>query len=436
MNKKNVLVIDSGARGHVLAELLTSSPSVDRVRCYPGNGGTDQFCEPIKSTVKLDNPHGLLDIASMFNIDLTVVGPELPAVHGVADAFKDAKKLIICPNKTAAQLEDSKIYAKLFMVRHGIPTADFDVYYCEEDVWRFAVERNWKCVIKANGLCGGKGAYVCTTKEEVKAVIAELFGTKVHGAAGEKGVVEDLLLGVETSFFILADGKTFVECGTAGDHKRAFDHDQGPNTGGMGAFWPCPYTDEAMRQKILGKIVDRTIAGMLEEGRPFTGFLYVGVMLTADGPKVLEYNVRFGDPEAQVVIPSIDTDKIDSYELLKAAATGNLGKIEIPWRAGVRVGVVLATGNYPGKERGGFKAKITGPIRMGEAREDVLVYHAATVEENGEFFATPGRVLTVSAPGSNYENAIDRAYRVVNQIEFEGMRCRSDIGKRAMLIAS
>ncbi|MBX4187048.1 MAG: phosphoribosylamine--glycine ligase [Candidatus Doudnabacteria bacterium] len=435
MRKKNVLVIGGGAREQVLVEFLAASPNVNRVWCYPGNAGTDQICEPIKSTIKLDDPEGLLTIASSFNADLTVVGPELPAIVGTADWFQKAQHAILCPSARAARLEGSKIFAKQFMKRHGIPTAPFDVYYSPEDIRRAALTRNWKSVIKADGLCGGKGVYVCQNIEDVENAIDQLFTKSVHGAAGSSGVVEDLLTGVETSFFASSDGLNFAEFGTGGDHKRVYDGDKGPNTGGMGAFWPCPYVDhdEATKRKILWDIVGPTIGGMFREKNPFRGFLYVGLMLTADGPKVLEYNVRFGDPEAQVVIPSIDTSQIDSYELLLASATGHLLRhLQIPWHSGARVGVVMTSGNYPGKELPGFKAQIEGPIRIGEAGPDVNVYHAATVREGEIFWATPGRVMTVSARGESYEQAIERAYKTVSSIHFSRKRYRSDIGARAV----
>jgi phosphoribosylamine---glycine ligase len=428
---KNAMVIGGGGREHTFVDALKASSQVERVDCYHGNGGTSQICDQIEATIKLDNPRGLLGLATFFKADLTVIGPELPAIHGVADVFAEAGKAIVCPSMAASKLEGSKIAAKRFMKRHHIPTARSDEYYTADDIRRAAEIRDWRCVVKADGLCGGKGVYVCHNITDVERAIKDLILDHIYDHNGTSGVVEDLLDGPESSHFTLADGKTYVECGTAGDYKRAYNNDEGPNTGGMGAHYPSPYIsrDEKLHQRIVAEIVQRTFDGLAEDGIPYQGFLYFGLMLTRDGPKLLEYNVRFGDPEAQVVIPMIKTDM---YDLLFAAATGGLSGVKIDWHFGARIGVVATTNNYPRAEVKGHKALIEGPIRSTDGGDYVKVYHGATVLEDGHFWATQGRVLTISALGSSYQPAMEKAYQWMKLIHFSGMRYRADIGIRAM----
>ncbi len=435
MKQKDIMGFGGGGREHALVSLLQASPQVGRVWCYPGNGGTDMSGETIKASRKLDDPVGLYRLADSMHADFAFVGPELPAVSGIADLFAAQGKPILCPSRDAAKLEGCKIFAKRFMKKYEIPTAEFMEYYSAEDIRSAAKKFAWRCAVKADGLCGGKGVYVCTTSEEVEAAIVDLLEERKYGTAGESGVVEDLLPGIETSSFWLADGTIAIDCGTAGDHKRAFDDDKGPNTGGMGAFWPCPYvTKDKALQSLLYDIAQRTVLGMRKEGSPFRGFLYLGLMLTQAGPQVLEYNVRFGDPEAQVVIPSIDTNLTDPYELLYMAATGSFQPDQrIHWRPGTRVGVVLVSNSYPGKEPDGWRTEIhwNGPFADG-----VHIYHGATVYEGHKHYATSGRVLTVSAPGATYQQAIDLAYATAKRISFHGMRYRTDIGMRAVAVAA
>ncbi len=430
MRNKTALVIGSSEREHSFAKLLASSKQVDRVWVYPGNAGTDQFGEPIKANFELNDPEGLLTIAEMFDVDLTIVGPEVPAVCGTADVFQKAGRLILCPNKTAAQLEGSKVWAKYFMERHGIPTAKFMVATTADFALKVARAMHFECVIKADGLCDGKGVYVCHSEVEVRNAISDLMEKRIFGNAGDKVVIEEVLVGVESSYFILVHRRIFVKMRTAGDHKAALDGDKGPNTGGIGAFYPCPFVNgnPTLEDGIIRDIVEPTIQGMADEDIPYVGFLYIGLMLTTDGPKVVEFNVRFGNPEAQVILPMLEDD---AFELFQAGATGDLTGGQTHWLPGVQVGVTLLSGNYPEKEGIGFKAKITGPVWHDDWTATQRVYHGSTFFQNNELFTSGGRALTAVGRGDNYGAAIENAYDLVKKIHFPTMRYRRDIGRRA-----
>lgn len=422
-----VLVIGSGAREHALAARFAAEPGVDAVICAPGNPGIARVARtvPIDST-DLDAVSALADRE---RVDLTVVGPELPLSRGVADRFAADGRLLFGPTAAAARLESSKAFAKDFMARHGVPTARFRVCGAAADALA-AVRRGefgFPVVLKADGLAAGKGVVIAEDLRAAEAAIGDAMGARKFGAAGDRLVVEECLRGPEVSFFAISDGTRAVTLGTAQDHKRIFDEDRGPNTGGMGAFAPSPLVDAALERRVRREIVDPVIAGMAAEGTPFRGFLYAGLMLTADGPKVIEFNVRLGDPEAQVVLPLVAEPLLP---ILAAAARGRLSQPSIALGAERLVGVVLASRGYPESSESG--RAIEG-LDAAEAIPGVTVYHAGTAARDGAVVTAGGRVLTVVGRGRDYAEAIARAYAGVMQISFDGLQFRKDIGRKALL---
>jgi phosphoribosylamine---glycine ligase len=421
-----ILIAGAGGREHALAWRLSRDPGVEVVVCAPGNPGIAAVAR--LAAIDPADPAALLALAERERIDLTVVGPELPLDRGVVDRFRAAGRRIFGPPRAAAQLECSKVFAKGFMARHGIPTARYRV--CESSAEARAVvasgEFGLPLVLKADGLAAGKGVVVAATAADAERAIHAAMDERQFGAAGARLVVEECLTGPEVSFFALCDGTRAVPIATAQDHKRIFDNDEGPNTGGMGAFSPSPLIDAATEGRILREIVEPVLAGMRAEGTEYCGFLYCGLMMTCAGPKVIEYNVRFGDPEAQAVLPLVDGALAPA---LAAAADGHLGAHRITLRPRVSVGVVLAAAGYPGTVRSG--AAISGLDRAA-ALEDVMVFHAGTSERDGRIVASGGRVLTVVATAPEYRAAIDRAYEAVSLISFDGMQYRRDIGAKAL----
>ena len=421
-----LLVIGSGGREHALVRTLARTSGVS-VTCVPGNAGiaADARVLAIESGA-IDE---LSSLADRERFDLTVVGPELPLDLGVVDRFRARGHRIVGPSRAAAQLECSKAFAKAFMTRHGIPTARFRV--CDSAAEAQSViargELGLPIVIKADGLAAGKGVVVAADTAEADAAIRAVMEERQFGQAGARVVIEECLSGPEVSFFVLCDGRKAIPLGSAQDHKRVFDEDRGPNTGGMGAFAPSPLMDAALQARVMREIVGPVVDGMHAEGHEYRGFLYVGLMLTCDGPKVIEFNVRFGDPEAQVVLPLLD---LDLPALLAAAAAGDLGTHAVASGAtgDVAVGVVLASGGYPGSVKTGV------PIRGIEAAAripGVDVFHAATARQGDELVTAGGRVLTVVGRAPTFDRAIALAYEGVAQISFEGMHYRRDIGLKA-----
>jgi phosphoribosylamine--glycine ligase len=421
-----LLVIGSGAREHALAVRLANDPGVDVIVCAPGNPGMTAVAHTI--AVDASRPDDLLSLAERERIDLTIVGPELPLSVGVVDRFVSEGRAIVGPTAAAAQLETSKAFAKAFMARHDVPTARFRT--CDTaDAALAAVgsgEFGFPVVLKADGLAAGKGVVIAADRGEAERAILAAMTERRFGAAGTRLVVEECLSGPEVSFFALSDGERAMPLGTAQDHKRIFDDDRGPNTGGMGAFAPSPLMDAALHERVMRGIVTPVIAGMAAEGHPFGGFLYVGLIITADGPKVIEFNVRLGDPEAQVILPLIDEPLTP---LLAAVAAGALPARTC--RIGPRkaVGVVLASRGYPESAESGQ------PIRGVSDAEaiGVRVYHAGTALKDGVLVTAGGRVLTIVADAASYEAAIERAYSGVEKISFDGMQYRRDIGRKALL---
>jgi phosphoribosylamine--glycine ligase len=421
-----VLVVGSGGREHALVARLAADPGVEAVVCAPGNPGIARIAAI--APVDVSNPDALLAIAGRERIDLTVVGPELPLDRGVVNRFQAAGRRIFGPSRLAAQLECSKAFAKDFMARHGVPTARYRVCTDAGTARRVIAsgEFGLPVVVKADGLAAGKGVVVAATTAEADDAIRAAMEEQQFGDAGASLVIEECLTGPEVSFFAICDGTRAMPLTSAQDHKRIFDGDRGPNTGGMGAFAPSPLVDEAMRSRIMREIVTPVVEGMRAEGVEYRGFLYAGLMMTCDGPKVIEFNVRFGDPEAQVVMPLMSGEIAPQ---LAAAAEGALLHTPITLRDEVAVGVVLASGGYPGSVTSG--RPIAG-IDAAEQVDGVKVFHAGTAIKDGGLVTAGGRVLTVVATASDYTHAIARAYQAVDRIAFDGMQYRRDIGAKAV----
>lgn len=418
----------AGGREHALAWRLSREPGVTALFCAPGNAGIAAVAELVPIEVAADDPDALLAFVERAGIDLTVIGPELPLDRGIVDIFRAAGRRVFGPPRAAAQLECSKVFAKGFMARHGIPTARYRV--CTSSAEARAVvasgEFGFPVVLKADGLAAGKGVVVAADRAEADAAIAAAMDEHQFGDAGARLVIEECLVGPEVSFFALCDGTRAIPIASAQDHKRIFDNDEGPNTGGMGAFSPSPLLDESMQAAVMAGIVDPVLHGMRAEGTEYRGFLYAGLMMTCAGPRVIEYNVRFGDPEAQAVMPLIDGELLP---LLVASADGNLGDRRVALTNGVSVGVVLASAGYPGRVTTGVP--ITGLYQASQV-PGVTVFHSGTAVVDKRIVTAGGRVLTVVGTGNNYKEAIDCAYRGVSAISFDGMQYRRDIGRKAL----
>jgi phosphoribosylamine---glycine ligase len=421
-----VLVVGGGGREHALAWKLSSERHVREILCAPGNPGTEAIARNVD--INATDVDALSAFAECEAVDLTVVGPELPLDRGIADRFAARGLRIFGPSRAAAQLECSKVFAKVFMARHGIPTARYRVCGDPQEAHRIVAsgELGFPIVVKADGLAAGKGVVVAPDRASADHAIHAAMEDKQFGDAGARLVLEDCLVGPEVSFFALCDGSRASALMSAQDHKRVFDGDQGPNTGGMGAFAPSPLVDEGLQGRIMRDIVDPVVAGLAADGTPYRGFLYVGLMLTCDGPKVIEFNVRFGDPEAQVVIPMIADDLAPH---LVAAADGALDAKKIAFRPQAHVGIVLASRGYPASSENGVP--IDG-LDAAASLGDVLVFHAGTAKRDNAILTAGGRVLTVVGRGQDYSQAIARAYQGVSKISFDGMHYRSDIGQKAL----
>jgi len=424
-----ILVLGSGAREHALVWRLKQDPEVTGVVAAPGNAGmTEAGGQGVRTMpVSLSDPKAMLELAESEDVDLTVVGPELPLATGVADAFASARMPLVGPTAAAARLETSKAFSKAFMERHDIPTARFAVADSADAAREMAAAGTlgWPLVVKADGLAAGKGVVIANTAGEAEAAIREAMVDRRFGDAGGTVVLEECLRGPEVSVFALSDGTASRILLSAQDHKRAFDNDEGPNTGGMGAFAPSPLLTPDLEGRVRAEIIEPVIAGMHAEGHPYSGFLYAGLMLTQAGPKVIEFNARFGDPEAQVVLPALSGPLA---RVLKASAEGRLASAPpLEWNGEIFVGVVLASGGYPGAFESGFA--ISG---LGVEQGDALVFHAGTAWKNGRFLTAGGRVLTVVGRGRTYRAAIDRAYYAASRISFDKMHFRRDIGKSAL----
>ena len=429
-----VLLVGGGAREHAIAWKLSQESGVDQVLCAPGNvgftlppaqgGGTGKapHCLPVDA----GDPVAVLDLAVREAVDFTVVGPELPLAHGVADRFAEAGRPLFGPLQSAARLESTKAFAKEFMARHGVPTAGYRVCRTERDALEACEAFGFPVVVKADGLAAGKGVTVAANRSIAAAAVHEAIVDGRFGEAGAQLVIEECLVGPEVSFFVICDGHQGLALPAAQDHKRVFDGDEGPNTGGMGAFAPSPLFSEVLSTRVMTEVVTPVLEGLRAEGSVYRGVLYVGLMLTTDGPKVIEFNVRFGDPEAQVVLPMVESDLAP---VLLAAAKGDLSGAS--WRVTEEphVGVVVASGGYPGRYETGFP--IDG-LADAAAVSGVRVFHAGSARREGVVVTSGGRVLTVVARGTTFANAIASAYRAVEQITFPKIHYRTDIGRKAL----
>jgi phosphoribosylamine--glycine ligase len=430
-----ILVLGSGAREHALAWKLSQDPNVTHVICAPGNPGIARTIAT--APVDVLDTDAVIRLVDREQIDLTVVGPEAPLGNGLADRFEAEGRRVFGPTKGAAQLETSKAFAKDFMQRHGVPTAGYRV--CTTAAGALAAIRSGEfgnaLVVKADGLAAGKGVVVAPDRATAEAAVAAAMIDKSFGDAGSRVVLEELLTGPEVSFFVVANGEQYVSLLSAQDHKRIFDDDLGPNTGGMGAFSPSPLMNAALQSQIERSIVEPVLKGMAAEGNPFRGFLYCGLMLTPHGPKVIEFNVRFGDPEAQVVLPLLTSL---APLLLAASGTGNRepgtalsgSRLPAPGSRLVAVGVVMAASGYPGEVRTGDA--IRGLDDVARDCPDVQLFFAGVKQNGSDLVTSGGRVLTVMATAPSYPIAIARAYEAASKVNFDGMQYRRDIGRKAL----
>jgi phosphoribosylamine---glycine ligase len=419
-----ILVIGSGGREHALAWKLRESPRMEEIYCAPGNAGITQEAECLP--VDVTNPAAILDLANTLKADLTVIGPEAPLVAGVVDEFKRVGRAIIGPSKAAARLEGSKTFAKQFMTRHGIPTARFAAAATFEQSVHALRDFNYPVVIKADGLAAGKGVVIAHTHAQAESALDDFIRRKVLGEAGERVLIEEYLAGEEMSFIVLTDGRGVLELVPTQDHKRLLDGDQGPNTGGMGAFSDDTILSSKLRREILATIVHPTLQAMSAEGAPYRGFLYCGLMLTSAGPKVLEYNVRLGDPEAQAILMRLRSDLVD---LLLAARDGNVSPLEAHWTPNPSVCVVAVSRGYPGSPETG--QAISG-YETAESIGGVKLFHSGTKMEDHRLVTAGGRVLGVTAIGEDLAAAVQRAYSAAEKLTFEGMHFRRDIGAKGL----
>jgi len=421
-----ILVLGSGGREHALVWRLRRSAGVQKVWCAPGNGGIAQEAECVALPPDgMSNPAWLAAMATRYRPDLTLAGPELPLVSGIADEFAHRGLKLVGPSKQAARLEGSKVFAKEFLARNGIPTAPlYGIYDSAGDAYSALCAVDWPCVIKADGLAAGKGVLVAANPDEATAFIDRLMVTREFGAAGDRVLLEEALTGLELSYIVLTDGETVLPLVATRDHKRIYDGNRGPNTGGMGAYSADGMLARELEEQILAKIIRPTLEGMAREGHPYRGFLYAGLMLTADGPQVLEFNCRMGDPETQAIVVRMD---FNLAEALEATADGRLREIAARWKPGASACVVMAAAGYPGEPRTGMT--IAG-LESAAQVADAVVFHAGTKRgaQAGEIVVSGGRVLGVTATGPDLRAAAARAYAAAGKISFEGAQYRRDIG--------
>ncbi len=415
-----VLVVGSGGREHAIIWKLKQSPKADEIYCAPGNAGIaqDAQCVPI-GAMEIEK---LVQFAKNENIDFTIIGMDDPLVAGIVDAFEAEGLKVFGPRKNAAIIEGSKAFSKDLMKKYGIPTAKYETFDNYDEAKKYVLSQSVPIVVKADGLALGKGVLICNTHDEAVAALDEIMVDKKFGASGSKVVIEEFLTGPEVSVLSFCDGKTVVPMVSAQDHKRAYDNDEGLNTGGMGTFSPSRIYTKEINDECMEKIFKPTVAAMAKEGRPFVGVLYFGLMLTKDGMKVIEYNARFGDPETQVILPRL---KSDLLEIMEACVDKTLDKMDIQWYDNAAVCVVEASGGYPVKYDKGYE--ITGLDKV-KGRDDIIVFHAGTAEKDGKFVTNGGRVLGITGIGKDIDEARAKAYEGVDLINFEKKHFRHDIG--------
>jgi phosphoribosylamine--glycine ligase len=429
-----IFVIGSGGREHALVWKIAQSKLVDKIFCAPGNGGISALAECID--IKAENIPGLLEFARKEKIDLTVVGPEIPLSMGIVDEFNKNKLKVFGANKKAAQLEASKVFAKQIMAKYKVPTAGFEIFDNADAADRYIEKIGAPCVVKADGLAAGKGVVVAKTRDEAKQAVSAIMREKIFGDSGNKVIIEECLEGQEASILVLTDSKEVIPLASSQDHKRIFDDDKGPNTGGMGAYSPAPVVTKKLFDEVLEKIIYRTIDGLAKEGIDYRGILYAGVMITKVGPKTLEFNCRFGDPETQAILPRLKSDLVETMLAISDAKLSKVVKSGgLKWDSRACVCVVMASGGYPGDYE---KGKEIFGLEDAAKTKDVVVFHAGTKKiAAGQNAGRPfivtngGRVLGVTGLGNTIKDAIDLTYRAVGKIKFEGMHFRNDIGAKA-----
>ncbi len=421
-----ILVIGSGGREHALIWKIKQNKNVTKIYCAPGNAGISQLaqCVPIEQ----GDVDGLLKFALEENISLTVVGPEEPLVKGIVDAFQSKGLSIFGPPQNAAILEGSKVFAKNMMKRYNIPTADFEVFDSSQDAINFLIKAKYPLVIKADGLAAGKGVIICKNFEQAKDAVSDIMVDKIFGEAGDKIVVEDCLVGEEASFIAVTDGKTILPFDSSQDHKAVYDNDEGPNTGGMGAYSPAPVVTKDVYDKIISRVMNPLIEGFKRENISYKGVIYAGLMITNGEPYVLEFNCRFGDPETQPLLIRLQSDIVEIFE---ATINHSLDKIipNVRWSNSASVCIVMASGGYPGHYQKGFY--ISGLDNFNQDK-NVMIFHAGTKLVDGKVVNNGGRVLGVTALGFSIKEAIENGYNAVSKISWQGVHYRKDIGKKAL----
>ncbi|HAS17565.1 MAG TPA: phosphoribosylamine--glycine ligase [Nitrospiraceae bacterium] len=416
-----VLVIGGGGREHALVWKISKSPKVSKIFCAPGNAGISRIAECV--SIRADDVQGLLSFVKHNKIDVTVVGPEAPLVLGISDAFRSEGLKIFGPSKAASKLEGSKAFSKNIMLKYNIPTAEAGVFTDYDNAIEYIRKKGTPIVIKADGLAAGKGVIVATNEKEATDAVKAMMIDMVYGDAGKMIIIEECLTGEEASFLVFTDGRDIIPMPLSKDHKRVFDDDKGPNTGGMGAYSPVPGISDEMYLRIMDDIIVPVIEGLEREGYTYEGVLYTGLMITRDGPRVLEFNCRFGDPEAQPIIMRLSSDIM---EIIEGVVGRRLGMVNVKWSDSASVCVVMASGGYPDKYRNG---KIISGLNDVAGMEDVMVFHAGSANNNENIVTAGGRVLGVTTLGEDIGKAKEKAYEAVSKIYFDGMHYRKDIGR-------
>jgi phosphoribosylamine--glycine ligase len=423
-----IFVIGSGGREHALVWKIAQSKLAKKIFCAPGNGGIAGLAECVD--IKVENTSALAEFCIKERIDFTVVGPEIPLCAGIVDELSKCGLNVFGPNKAAAQMEGSKIFSKKIMAKYRVPTAKFEIFDDPQEAKKYIDKIGAPCVVKADGLAAGKGVVVAQNPEEAKQAVVSMMEDRIFGAAGDKIIIEDCLQGQEASILVFTDSREVIPLASCQDHKRVFDGDKGPNTGGMGAYSPAPIVTRPMLHEILEKIVYRTIDGLMKEGITYKGVLYAGVMITPEGPKALEFNVRFGDPETQVILPRL---KSDLLEVMMATSNQTLSKVVksggLRWDNRACACVVCTSGGYPGDYQ---KDKEIFGLTDASKINDAMVFHAGTRLVAGKCLSAGGRVLGVTGLGRTIKDAVNKAYQTVDKIHFEGMHFRRDIGAKAI----
>jgi len=420
----NILIVGSGGREHVLAWKIAQSSHVDKLYCAPGNGGIAELCKCVD--IEVTNFKALASFARKKNIDLTVVGPEKPLALGIVDYFRERNLTIFGPDKSSAEIEASKSFAKFIMKKYNVPTADYKFFTSYNEAQEGIHSMTPPFVLKADGLAAGKGVIICDNRNDAYNALDMIMKEKKFGKAGDKVIIEEFIEGEEASVLAITDGKDFVLLPNSQDHKNIFEGDTGPNTGGMGAYAPAPVIDDRMLNVVKNKIITPVIEGMQKEGRPYKGVLYAGLIITSKGPKVLEFNCRFGDPESQAVLPLVDSDIV---ELFISSINNNISNYQLQILRKAAVCVIMASGGYPGNYEKGMLIKGIADVNK---EDDVIVFHAGTQKKGKNIITSGGRVLGVTAIDESVKNAIDKVYKAVGKITFNGAYYRKDIGYKAL----